>query len=113
MIDGMDRYRQLFEDFLACHLASSRQARRTFRRGVTEDNPKPERPPQAVLGRPGGVVPVLVPIGKKKKLQAASRAVSCSLGILQLLVNGQAPSGTLRLNNIRSASSTSWLFCPP
>ena len=34
------------------------QAKRTFGRGVTEDNPEPERPPQAVLGRPGGVVPV-------------------------------------------------------
>jgi len=65
MIGGVDRYRQLFEDF---HLAASRQAKRTFRRGVVEEvNPEPERPPQAVLGRPGGVVPVLVPIGKIKK----------------------------------------------
>lgn len=66
MIGGMDRYRQLSEDFLARHLAAARQAKRTFRRGVTEDNPEPERPPQAVLGRPGGVVPALVPIKQKK-----------------------------------------------
>jgi hypothetical protein len=111
MIDGMDRCRQLFGDFLVCHPAASRQAKRTFRRGVTEDTVTLNQRGQ--LGRPGGVVPDLVPIEKKKKIQAASRVVACSLGIIRLLVNEQAPSGTLRLNNIRSASSTSWLLCPP